>query len=66
VFVIERVLEAEREANRQLPVLDEALQIGACVGRPAAAAGDDHRSLGAFEQLPQLLICAADGDAATR
>ena len=52
--VVEGVLEAEGAADRQLPVLGEALQRRARLRRPAAAAGDDERPLGREQQLAQL------------
>ncbi len=52
--VVEAVLEAESAAHRQLPVLGEALQRGAGLGVPAAAAGDDDRPLGREQHAAQL------------
>ncbi len=55
MVVVEDVLEAEGAADRDLPVLGEALEVAGRVGRPAAAADDGERALRTDQQLPELL-----------
>ncbi len=51
--IVEQILVAERGADRKPVGFDEGADVLAGAGAPAAAADDDHRPLGLFEQSAQ-------------